>query len=47
MQGIYAERLPGRFIYLFIYFYIYFFSNTQDFSFTLLEKMSTKKKVSV
>ena len=29
MQGIYAERLPRRFIY----YYYFFFSSTQDFAF--------------
>ena len=41
MQGMYVERLPRQFIYLFI------FSNTKDFAFAPLEKISTKKKVSV
>ena len=36
---MYAERLPRRFIY--------FFSNTEDFAFAPVEKMSTKMKVSV
>ena len=31
VQGVYAQRLPRQFI---------FFSNTQDFAFTPLEKMS-------
>ena len=38
MQRIYAESLPRR---------LSFFPNTQDFAFAPLEKMSTKKKVSV